>query len=110
MGIWLVPWSTSILTEASKFWFYAICISIARSVWELVFGFGPKTADSAQNGHADTTEKKDKSASRPKLSSSAALLERIIVDSCDLTLPGSFLGWISQGDFGVGVEIGRAHV
>lgn len=105
MNVWLVLWSTPVLTEASKFWFYAICISIARSVWELVVGFGPKTIDSAQNGHAGTDDKKKTSGNHPKQISTAALLERIVVDSCDLTLPGSFLGWIPQGDFEVGVAM-----
>lgn len=102
MNIWLVPWSTTVLIEGSKFWFYAICISIARSFWELLFGFSAEVT--TQNGKANSDKKQEKPNS-PKRTPSAVLLERIVVDSCDLALPGSFLGWIGLGELGVGMAM-----
>jgi hypothetical protein len=65
-----------------------------------VFGFGPKTTDSAQNGHADTDEKKSTSANSYQVSSSI-LLERIVVDSCDWTLPDLFSIEFCRGVLGM---------
>lgn len=82
MNIWLVDWYIPVLMEGNKFWFYAICISIARTLAEFWMG-----------------------ESKRKKTESKLLLERLLVDLCDLTLPGSFLGWIPLGDFGVGVAM-----
>ncbi|KFY06620.1 hypothetical protein V492_07911 [Pseudogymnoascus sp. VKM F-4246] len=101
MNIWLVSWYTPILIEGNKFWFYAICTSIARAVGTLLFGLA--TQGKPRNDRPDTDEKSQggHSPSSPA-PSTASLLKQIIANSCDLTLPASFLGWISLGDLGVG--------
>lgn len=102
MNIWLVPWYTPVLIEGNKFWFYAICISIARTVGVLLFGLG--TQPETQNSHPQTDQKGEPEEPFPSqpVSSTTSLLKQIVVDGCDLTLPASFLGWISLGNLGVG--------
>lgn len=102
MNIWLVPWYTPVLIEGNKFWFYAICISIARTVGVLLFGLG--TQPETQTGHPQTDQKGGPEEPLPSqpVSSTTSLLKQIVVDGCDLTLPASFLGWISLGNLGVG--------
>lgn len=102
MNIWLVPWYTPVLIEGNKFWFYAICISIARTVGTLLFGLG--TQPETQNGHPQIDQKGEPEGTLPSqpVSSTTSLLKQIVVDGCDLTLPASFLGWISLGNLGVG--------
>ncbi|KFY26678.1 hypothetical protein V493_03949 [Pseudogymnoascus sp. VKM F-4281 (FW-2241)] len=102
MNIWLVSWYIPVLMEGNKFWFYAICTSIIRSVGTLLFGLAGQ--EKTQNGHSDTDQKRRQGRpvpSKPALSITS-LLKQIVVDGCDLTLPASFLGWISLGDLGVG--------
>ena len=100
MNIWLVPWYTPVLMEASKFWFYAIAASITGTLWKLFFG-----SAAAQN----ESQKKEKSEKSPSdatpAPSTTYLLTRIVSDSCDLTLPASFLGWIAVGDLGIGLSM-----
>jgi hypothetical protein len=95
-----------ILLEANKFWFYAICISIARKSKELVFGSaGPESS----SGSSGTDEKKKKKTSEiapsQPASSTLSLLNGIVIDSLDLTLPGSFLGWIPLEMLGIGMAM-----
>lgn len=105
MNIWLVSWYTPVLIEGNKFWFYAICISITRRIGMLLFGLA--TQKKAQEGAPDTAQKSaqsEKSSPTPVVSITT-LLKQLAIDGCDLTLPASFLGWISLGDLGVGIAM-----
>lgn len=100
MNIWLVPWYTPVLMEASKFWFYAISASITGTVWRLFFG---STAQKSQNKEKSKSEKPATDVA--PVPSTMALLQRIVADGCDLALPASFLGWIAVGDLGIGLSM-----
>ena len=103
MNIWRVSWSTPLLIEANKFWFYAICLSITRTLWEW---FCRSTAQSKP--HVDEKEKRSEkptSSEQVQVSSNVPLWERLVVDVCDLSLPGCFVGWIPLSDFGVGMAM-----
>lgn len=106
MNIYLVSWYMPILLEANKFWFCAICISIAKTSKELMLGSaGPSTP----NGSSGTDEKKKKNTkeiapSKPA-PSTLSLLNRIVIDILDLTLPGSFLGWVPLETLGIGMAM-----
>ena len=101
MDVLLVSWYTPILLEAYKFWFYAVCIAITRTVLDLL------SSPEAPNTRVNSTGKKEKEKASvsPTSSKSAStfmcLLKRLLIDLLDLTIPGSFLGWIPMGDMGV---------
>lgn len=100
MNIWLVPWYTSVLMEASKFWFYGISASITGTLWKLFFGTG------VQQGQKKGKSKSEKLASDAlPIPSTMSLLQRLVADGCDLTLPASFLGWVAVGDLGIGMAM-----
>jgi hypothetical protein len=105
MNIFLVSWYTPILLEAYKFWFYAICTAIARTVSGLLLG---PAAPRSQNGFVDKKEKEkassDSQISKPALPT-VSLLNRLVIDSLDLIIPGSLLGWIPVGDLGVALAM-----
>ncbi|KAJ5176969.1 uncharacterized protein N7482_002846 [Penicillium canariense] len=100
MNIFLVPWYTPILLESYKFWFYAMCVAIARTVSVLLFG---PVVPSTPKGSID--EKKDHTSSDYPSSTlvpvTSSLLTRLVIDSLDLTIPGSLLGWFPVSDMGV---------
>jgi hypothetical protein len=105
MNIWRVTWNTPLLIEANKFWFYAICLSITGTLWEWFVG-SRSTAQSKT--HIDGKEKRSEKpspSSSEQVSSNVPLWERLVVDVCDLSLPGSFVGWIPLSDFGVGMAM-----
>lgn len=106
MNVFLVSWHTPVLLEANKFWFYAIVMAIARTASDIFFG--PVTP-STQNGSVNAVKKKDE---RPDITSPpdpvpspVSLLNRLIIDSLDLTIPGSLLGWIPVSEMGVAMAM-----
>ncbi|GAD94741.1 hypothetical protein NFIA_055860 [Paecilomyces variotii No. 5] len=72
MGVYSTSWSSWMLVEAHKFWFCALSLSLLGSLWMLLVA-DPKTS----------------------ASKSSSWVKRIIIDGCDLLIPGSMVGWIS---------------
>jgi hypothetical protein len=100
MNVYHVSWYRPLLTEANKFWFYALILSITRATWELLF-----TSSSPSPNKGGSEKEKGKApvtAGRTK----SALVKKIVIDTCDLTLPGSFIGWVPV----TGLQIGVAMV
>ncbi|KAH8703132.1 peroxin PEX11-1 [Talaromyces proteolyticus] len=101
MGVWVAPWAQDLFTESNKWWFYAISLSLIGSTFSLFF------PPSQSNSEADKTtktenEKKPVVKQTPDLT---PLVKKIIVDGCDILLPGSFLGWIQATPTQVGVAM-----
>lgn len=105
MDIFLISWYTPILLEAYKFWFYAICVAIARTVSDLFLG---PVAPGTQNGSTNEKEKEKEpspsSSSKPS-PSTTSLLNRLVIDSLDLIIPGSLLGWIPVSNWTVALAM-----
>lgn len=105
MNVHLVSWYTPVLVESYKFWFYAICIAIARTTLDLFLG--PVTPIS-ENSSTDINEKKGEessSISSEPVQSTAALLNQLVIDCLNLTIPGSLLGWTPVSDMGVALAM-----
>lgn len=98
LNVWPVPWGSRVLAEANRFWFYALGLSVFGAVYELVFHclWAPKASP---NG------KREKKSTRKPVPSATPLAKRIVVDGCDLLIPGAVLGWTPFGDFGVGLAM-----
>lgn len=101
MDVYQVSWYTPVLLESYKFWFYAICIALARTTLDLLLG--PATPIS--NGSADANEKKNSSPPEPPAASTVSLLNQLVIDGLNLTIPGSVLGWIPVSDMGVAIAM-----
>lgn len=97
MNVARVDWYRPLMTEANKFWFYALVLSILRMTWLIFFPVEPIPTANGK-GKAKT----EKTASQPKW----PLVKKIIIDGCDLTLPGSFIGWVPAS----GLQVGAAMV
>ncbi|KAL4998426.1 peroxisomal biogenesis factor 11 [Aspergillus recurvatus] len=89
MGVARVDWYHPLMAEANKFWFYALVLSVLRCTWEVVFPPAPATPSKTSSSSSEKSKAGAQQSSPPK----RLLLKRIIIDGCDLTLPGSFLGW-----------------
>ncbi|KAL4816669.1 peroxisomal biogenesis factor 11 [Aspergillus spinulosporus] len=91
MGVSRVDWYHPLLTEANKFWFYALMLSLVRCIWELFFPSVPATPSKTSSSGSEKSKAKGQ---QPQLNPPKwPLVKQIIIDGCDLTLPGSFLGW-----------------
>ncbi|OGM51115.1 peroxin PEX11-1 [Aspergillus bombycis] len=110
LGVHPVAWNTPVLVEAFKFWFYSLALSVLGAVWGLLF-----TSSSSASSKTTSNEKKkeDKNAEKttPNTDNSqskaqrAALMKRIVVDGCDLLIPGVFVGWMQISDLVIGVTM-----
>ncbi|KAI2848364.1 hypothetical protein CBS11852_2962 [Aspergillus niger] len=95
------PYNAAILTEANKFWFYALGFSILGAANDILFSWAP----------ASKTKVEKKQA--PSINRISLLKKMLCVDACDMLIPGTFLGWIEMGQLGVGigmVRIGEGHL
>ncbi|KAL4757552.1 PEX11 domain protein [Aspergillus foveolatus] len=91
MGVARVDWYHPLMTEANKFWFYALMLSVIRCTWELFF---PSALATPSKTSSSGSEKSKAKGQQPQPSPPKwPLVKRILIDGCDLTLPGSFLGW-----------------
>ena len=102
MNIHPTPWAPSLQTEAYKFWFYGLSLSVLGSAWVLFSG-----ATGIGSGSASKTSSRSKGSSKTNSLRnrrwSSTAMKRIVIDACDLLIPGAFLGWTGVGKEVVGV-------
>ncbi|KAJ6784533.1 hypothetical protein PWT90_06069 [Aphanocladium album] len=93
MKIHVVPWYHPVLIEANKFWFYAILASIIRTVVQQLGLFAGRSVKVSKNGKKHVAQ----NAPPPP-----PPLRRLVIDSLDLMLPASFIGWVAVDDVTIG--------
>jgi hypothetical protein len=104
MNVYPVYWNKPVIVEAYKFWFYALALSIVGALWGLLFARG-SASGCASVDKAQQDEKKGGSTKKRKVEGSGPLMKRIVVDGCDLLIPGVFLGWIQASEVVVGMAM-----
>ncbi|KAI1925903.1 hypothetical protein LOZ65_002715 [Ophidiomyces ophidiicola] len=114
LGAHSTEWSRMMLVEANKFWFYAILFSILSNVWQIICA--QLTLDTSQLGgheerrggnaslNSSRSKKSKKSAAEGSITGqskrtelhlkASSLTRNLIVNGCDLLMPGAFVGWI----------------
>lgn len=109
MDVYLVPWEQRVMKEANTFWFYALSFSIAGAIYGLIFSGSGETASKAKDEkNVKKSAKVEKEGTKVTADSkvgatkSSALMRQIVVESCDLVLPVTLLGWVHLGDLVVG--------
>ncbi|PTU24492.1 hypothetical protein P175DRAFT_0429400 [Aspergillus ochraceoroseus IBT 24754] len=95
MNVWPVAWTNMVLTEAFKFWFYAISFSLAGTAVGLLGWFATGPVPKGE-------EKEKEAATNPSV---APFVRRLLADGCDLLIPGLFLRWIEVSDLVVGITM-----
>ncbi|KAK5805820.1 hypothetical protein VI817_000078 [Penicillium citrinum] len=98
MGVWAVPWEERVMREANTFWFYALCFSLAGTLYALLSA-GPSETR-GRGGKKKNTRKSEKMAASKAVSS--ALWTQLLIDGCDLLIPAELLNWMPTGDLVIG--------
>jgi hypothetical protein len=98
MGVYVVPWEERVMREANQFWFYALSFSLLGAVYALLSPSDSNSQDEKKKGR-----KTEKAA--PATVNTSALVQQIVVDSCDLLIPAELLGWYPTGDLVLGVTM-----
>ncbi|KIW95265.1 uncharacterized protein Z519_03849 [Cladophialophora bantiana CBS 173.52] len=106
-------------TEALKFWFYALSVSVALDLYELLFVY----SDSASSQSDHPTNQKEATstivektgdkgvaneppqskARHAKSAKRRAVYRQLAIDSCDLLIPSAAVGWLQLDPVTVGV-------
>jgi hypothetical protein len=108
MGIWTTTWAASLFVEAMKFWFYSLSLGIIAGVVQLYQLYmepvvvsekktkiGEKSKENEKVRQLmEITERKEK---RSKI------IKKIVIDGCDLFIPGSTTGWMVVSTANVGL-------
>lgn len=104
MGVWTVPWEERVMRQANTYWFFALCFSLAGSLYRIFFSAPTKPVNKSKSKSKNGKEKKTEEpvVEAPKTS---ALVQQFVVDSCDLLLPLELLGWYPTGDLVLGVTM-----
>ena len=107
MAIWHTAWASMVFVEAMKFWFYSISFSICLGLLRL-YRLGIST-----QGKLDSEHKKDQGSvenvahiggeTRDWVASRKRILKRLVIDCCDLFIPGFTTGWLVLSSATVGM-------
>lgn len=114
MGVTAYEWGPKVQMEANRSWFFGLVFSILLSLYDLLLDEslpimpGASTdgpVDEKMNGHAkeksagSTTPEKKTQIPRPDLTK---IFSQLVIDSCDLFIPGAAVGWIPIGPLFIG--------
>jgi peroxin-11B len=107
MGICTTTWAAGVFVEAMKFWFYSLSLGIIVGVVQLYQLYmepvvvsekktevGEKSKENEKVIQMEITERKEK---RSKT------IKKIVIDGCDLFIPGSTTGWMAVSTAKVGM-------
>ena len=125
LGTWR-PFTITLQTEALKIWLYSLAVAVVLDLYEIAFVVGtsasPMSVSKAPNSDSKTemtqrefkgSDGKTKSltaaasnagfASSPSDSRRRRLYRQLVIDSCDLVVPGAAVGWFALDPVSVGV-------
>ncbi|EGP84703.1 uncharacterized protein MYCGRDRAFT_62362 [Zymoseptoria tritici IPO323] len=103
MGVTTFTWGTRVQLEANKCWFYAICASIALSLYSLLFPAA--ISNIAPSKATDSAARTSPPSSQSNRASHWSLMTGLLTDACDLLIPGSAIGWTPASGLVVGTSM-----
>jgi hypothetical protein len=130
-GTWR-PWAVVTQTEALKLWFYALAVSVVLDLYEIFVVYSPgstassppqaatATAAATSKGPPPVNEEKKQASRNTNAPSTAgagagadafdfnaakrrSTYRQLIIDGCDLLIPGAAVGWLALDPITVGV-------
>jgi len=101
MSLWEPPWAKMVMREANKFWFYAICFSIIETII-YALGLVPPEKEIVEKDKVQGKGKIWKRRIPVKRTSGKEIVKKLVLDGCDLLVPGHHTGWIRTNSALVG--------
>ncbi|EME78474.1 uncharacterized protein MYCFIDRAFT_36825 [Pseudocercospora fijiensis CIRAD86] len=93
LGVSASEWAANVQREANKAWFYALVLSIILGLWQIASRILSATAKAPTQ--IDETPEQKPAVVTPAIDS--RVYTQLIIDCCDLFIPGSAVGWIPVG-------------
>lgn len=110
MGVYRTAWAQPLFVEAMKFWFYSISCSIVLGLvglWGLYFTptkvIAKEKVDEADEEDGKEDKEKKVRAEAKWMSKRRKIMKRLLIDVCDLFIPGSVTGWLAVSSADVGM-------
>ena len=111
MGVYRTSWATWLFVEAMKFWFYSLTLGILLALMELWALSGdiplyPVTSTGAEEDDEKVLEKATQdriSRMRERTVKKRNAAKQMVIDGCDLFIPGSITGWLVISSSNVGM-------
>jgi hypothetical protein len=108
MGIWTTTWAAGVFVEAMKFWFYSLSLGIVVGVLQLYQLYTePVVVSEKQTEVGEKTAQNEKVIQTMEITERegkrSKIIKKIVVDGCDLFIPGSTTGWMVVSTANVGM-------
>ncbi|EXJ86130.1 hypothetical protein A1O1_06500 [Capronia coronata CBS 617.96] len=115
LSITSYSWGPALQIEALKFWFYALAVSVVLGIYDLSLLASSSVSTRERKDDSPTTrtpndEKKPTTQSTNPPSSEVqtsakrrAVCKQIVIDGCDLLIPGAVVGWVPLDPVTVGM-------
>jgi hypothetical protein len=108
MGIWTTSWAAGIFVEAMKFWFYSLSLGIIMGFVQLYHLYTTPLVASGKTKESDEKSKQHKKVMRmteitDRKEHRSKIIKKIVIDGCDLFIPGSTTGWMVVSTANVGL-------
>jgi hypothetical protein len=104
MNLTSTTWGPQLTQESNKFWFYGIVMSILLGLYQIFFA--PPVTPTGEKATSSSKEKTpgdiNPTLAKPN-SKNTQLYRQLLIDSCDLFIPGAAVGWIPSEPLTVGV-------
>lgn len=108
MGAVPTTWAGSLFVEAMKFWFYSLALGILGGLVELwslreqdvVVGKGGRGKGEKSE---ESPAKRRESVIREMALERRKIMKKLVIDGCDLFIPGSTTGWMATSSANVGM-------
>ena len=101
MGITNYSWGPELQNEALKCWFYGIAWSIVLSLYQLTGLHATSPASTSLASKKPIEKRAKQTAAKKKSSLTSAdrafrsrIYTQLVIDCCDIFIPGSAVGWI----------------
>ncbi|KAJ5052135.1 uncharacterized protein L3040_001894 [Drepanopeziza brunnea f. sp. 'multigermtubi'] len=111
MGVVSTTWAPGLFVEAMRFWFYSLSLGILGGLWELwgLRSYGLAVENVAGADEADEKKSKEREAEevesrmREKVTLRRKIMKKVVIDACDLFIPGTTTGWLTASPATVGM-------
>jgi len=94
MGVYKTTWAGPVFVEAMRFWVYSLVagtLLLVVGIWELyTTPLTVRIVGEKRKGKEVKNEEVKKEWNRER----AQLIKRLVIDGCDLFIPGSVTGWL----------------
>ncbi|OCT51489.1 Peroxisomal biogenesis factor 11 [Cladophialophora carrionii] len=128
-GTWR-PWAVTTQTEALKLWFYSLAVSVMLDLYEILVVYSndstapapvPTPSPPATRSKGSSIKEDEKQAARStksqpnapptagtdslafKAAKRRSMYRQLVIDGCDLLIPGAAVGWLALDPITVGV-------